>query len=127
MLRDPAKKLEREPIFWHYPHYHHSRPSGAVRVGNYKAIEFFDTGEIELYDLAKDLSESNDLAASMPALARAMRGRLRAWRQEVNAQMPQENPAYDPKRVNEWWNRSTIKPTEAPGTYAPLAEQQKNP
>ena len=127
VLRDPAKKLDREPIFWHYPHYHHSRPSGAVRVGNYKAIEFFDTGEIELYDLGKDLSESNNLASSNPALARAMGARLRQWRHDVNAQMPQENPAYNPRRVDEWWNRSTIKPTEAPGTYAPAAEKQGKP
>ena len=85
------------------------------------------TGEIELYDLGKDLSESNNLASSNPALARAMGARLRQWRHDVNAQMPQENPAYNPRRVDEWWNRSTIKPTEAPGTYAPAAEKQGKP
>jgi hypothetical protein len=45
--------------------------------------------------------------------------RLRVWRREVSAQMPMRNPAYDPKRAGEWWNRGRMAPTEAPGTYRP--------
>src|SRR5207237_10408707 len=32
VLRDPGAALPREALYWHYPHYHHSRPSGAVRA-----------------------------------------------------------------------------------------------
>ena len=117
MCRETNVKSSRSALYWHYPHYHHSRPSGAVRAGDWKAIEFFDTGEIELYDLKNDLSEAHNLAKTNPAKARELHGMLKKWRQDVNAQMPQANPAYDPKRANEWWSRATLKPVEAPGTY----------
>jgi len=107
-------------LFWHYPHYHHSRPSSAIRQGRWKGIEFFDTGEFELYDLEKDISESNDLAKAEPARAAALRTALARWRQEVNAQMPRRNPAYDPKRAGEWWSRGKVEPVEPPGTYRPM-------
>jgi hypothetical protein len=35
--------------------------------------------------------------------------------------MPQRNPAYDPRRAGEWWDRAKVAPTEAPGTYRPPA------
>ncbi len=56
--------LDRRAIYWHYPHYHGSgsRPSGAVRAGDYKLIEWYEDGQIELYDLAHDLSEQKNLA-----------------------------------------------------------------
>jgi arylsulfatase A len=119
VLRDPAATLPREALYWHYPHYHHSRPSGATRAGDWKAIEFFDTGAVELYNLRDDLGESKDLAASQPEKARELREKLHRWRLSVDAQMPLRNPAYDPKRAGEWWSRVTIAPTEAPGTYRP--------
>lgn len=119
VLHDPAAKLAREAIYWHYPHYHHSRPSGAVRAGDFKAIEFFDTGEVELYNLKDDLSESKNLAKQKPEKAAELHAKLQAWRHEVNAQMPQANAAYDPKRVDEWWSRATIAPTDKPGPYKP--------
>ena len=116
-LRSPNTPRKREAIYWHYPHYYHSRPSGALRWGDWKAIEFFDTGEVELYNLEQDLSESKNLAAEMPDRTESMREKLQRWRQQVSAQMPQPNPAYDPKRVDEWWNRGTVARTEAPGAY----------
>ncbi len=120
VLGNPSANLAREALYWHYPHYHHSRPSGAVRAGDWKLIEFFDTGERELYHLSDDLSESTNLAAEKPDQVARLAGLLRAWRHEMNAQMPQANPAYDPKRAGEWWSRRTVQPTEAPGYYAPV-------
>ncbi len=116
VCRDPAAPLNREALYWHYPHYHHSRPSGAVRAGDWKLIEFFDTRAVELYNLAADIGESKDLAAQRPEKAAELRAKLRAWRKEVCAQMPQPNPAYDPARAGEWWNRARVERTEAPGT-----------
>jgi uncharacterized sulfatase len=123
VLRDPAADLRRTALFWHYPHYHHSRPSGAVRVGDWKGIEFFDTGALELYNLASDPGEARDLAAAMPDQAREFRDRLRVWRQSVNAQVPRRNPAHDPQRAGEWWNRGRVEKTEAPGTYRAAPKQ----
>ncbi|MDX1563841.1 MAG: sulfatase [Phycisphaeraceae bacterium] len=86
-------KLNREAICFHFPNYawHRSnRLGGAIRVGDYKLIERFDDGSVELYNLAEDLSESNNLAATMPKLAADLKSRLRAWRQHVDAAMPKK-------------------------------------
>jgi arylsulfatase A len=117
LLLDPTADLNRDTLFWHYPHYHHSRPSGAIRSRDWKLIEFFDTGAVELYRVSEDIGEATDLASKNRPMADALRERLRVWRRSVGAQMPQRNPAYDPKRAGEWWNRARVEKTEAPGTY----------
>jgi len=94
--------LERDAIYWHYPHYHHSRPAGAIREGDYKLIEFFEDGRLELYNLKLDIGEKNNLAKTMPARAADLQRKLAEWRQSVGAKMPTPNPDYDPARTNEW-------------------------
>jgi arylsulfatase A-like enzyme len=86
-------KLKRKAIYWHYPHYHGSgnRPSGAVRAGDYKLIEWYEDNRIELYNLKDDISEKYDLSIEMPAKAAELRKMLHAWRRVVNAQMPVPN------------------------------------
>jgi arylsulfatase A-like enzyme len=85
--------LDRDALYWHFPHYHGSgsRPSGAVRVGDYKLIEWFEDGAVELYDLATDLGETTDLSERMPEWAAALKARLTAWREEVGANMTRPN------------------------------------
>lgn len=119
VLTEPTAELARDALYWHYPHYHHGRPAGAIRAREWKAIEQYDTGEVELYRLSEDLGEETNLAAAQPAKAKELAGRLQAWRHEVNAQLPQLNPAYDPQRSGEWWSRMTVQPTKAPGYYEP--------
>jgi arylsulfatase A len=97
-----ANALEREAIYWHYPHYHHSSPAGAVRDGDWKLIEFYDDGRLELYDLREDIGESTNLAERMPDKAASLRANLAAWRDTVGAEMPVPNPEYDPARAHEW-------------------------
>ncbi|MCW0218347.1 MAG: sulfatase [Prosthecobacter sp.] len=101
VLRDPAAKLARENLYWHLPHYHHSTPASAIRQGNWKLIEFYETDSVELYDLSADLSESTDLAAVQPAKAKELRAALAEWCLKVHAQMPVLNPNYDPARATE--------------------------
>jgi uncharacterized sulfatase len=117
LLREPAAELPPRSLFWHYPHYHHSRPAGAIRVGDWKALEYFDTSEIELFNLADDPSEAKNVAAGFPETARTLAEELRRWRQDVAAQLPRRNPAYNPRLANEWWNRRTLRPTQPPGSY----------
>ena len=123
VLKGQTNAPARDAIYWHYPHYHHSRPASAVREGQWKAIEFFDTGKVELYNLDADLSETNDLSDELPHRARALQAKLEAWRRSVNAQIPQVNPAYDPMRIDEWWSRANVTPAEAPGTIRPSAKK----
>ncbi len=88
----------RDTVFWHYPHYPNQRgqPSGAIRRGDWKLIEFFESGHAELYHLATDPGEAMNLAISEPGRARELKEALAAWREQVGAQMPTPNPAYDP-------------------------------
>jgi arylsulfatase A-like enzyme len=82
--------VTRDALFWHFPHYHGSgsRPSSAIRAGDWKLIEWLEDGRVELYNLARDPGESRDLATSEPAAAARLKSRLDAWRRDVNAQMP---------------------------------------
>jgi arylsulfatase A-like enzyme len=96
-------QLERNELFWHYPHYQHyqlggTTPYGAIRASDFKLIEFFDDMRVELYNLRQDIGEEHNLAAALPAKADELRARLHAWRREVGAQMPTRNPAYDPTK-----------------------------
>ena len=59
--------LERQAIFWHYPHYLAGNTrTGAVRAGDYKLIDWFEDDRLELYNLAEDIGEVNDLALKRP-------------------------------------------------------------
>ena len=90
--------LEREAIYWHYPHYNQhpeSFPSGAIRAGDWKLIEAFETGELSLYNLAVDIGETNDLSASEPAKVATLHAKLKAWRESVGADPVKANPQYE--------------------------------
>ena len=95
--------LERDALYWHYPHYQlyqqgGTTPYGAIRAGDFKLIEFFDGNRIELYNLAEDVGEAHDLALRRAEQATALRTRLHAWRKSVGAQLPTVNTAYDPTK-----------------------------
>jgi len=89
MLRNPKVKVKRDTLFWHYPlprpHFLGGRSSGAIRQGDWKLIEFFDTGENELYNLAHDIGETKDLAEMMPRKVAALKKALNDWREETGA------------------------------------------
>lgn len=88
--------FSRTALYWHYPHYHGSanRPSAAIRVGNYKLIEWFEDGAIELYNLKNDISEQQNLAEEMPQKAATLKQRLHTWQTDIGALMPTVNPDY---------------------------------
>jgi arylsulfatase A-like enzyme len=93
-----GESFDRDAVFWHYPHYGNQggTPAAAVRSGDWKLIEFFEDGSVELYNLAEDVGEDSDLSDRRPAKADALREKLREWHREVDAQFPDENPAYEP-------------------------------
>ena len=98
------REINRDAIYWHYPHYHPGgiAPSGAIRAGDYKLIEWFEKsvegtdkeGALELYDLKNDISEQKNLIKKKPEVAEELYKKLLQWRTEVNAQMMQRNPGY---------------------------------
>ena len=102
-------RLKRKAIYWHYPHYHHSRPAGAIRQDNWKLIEFYEDGRLELYNLKDDIGEKNNLATEQPQKAAGLQKKLAKWRKSVGAKMPTPNPDYDPARADEWGRRQQKK------------------
>jgi len=96
LLREPTAALAREAVYWHYPHYGNQggSPTGAIRAGDLKLIEFYEDNRVELYDLGKDLGEHRNLAAQMPERAVELRKKLDDWRQRVGARMPAPNPKF---------------------------------
>lgn len=90
-----GEKLEGEPreLAWHYPHYHGSTwaPGAAIRVGDWKLIEFWEYDEVELYNLAEDPGEQRDLSEENPERVRQLLERAAAWRTRMKAKMPELN------------------------------------
>ena len=103
--------LSRESIFWHFPAYLESYngiknpealtkgwravPSGAIRKGDWKLIEDFEDGSLQLFNINADISESTNLANAMPEKRDELLRDLREWRNQVNAPVPKErNPDY---------------------------------
>jgi arylsulfatase A-like enzyme len=87
---------DRDAIFWHYPHYSNQggTPACSLRAGDWKLIEFFEDGHLELYDLSRDEGEKQNLAAEQPQRTAELHQRLLRWRQEVEALIPKVNPNY---------------------------------
>ncbi len=89
LLRNPRARLGRDAIFFHFPHYYPTTtPVSAVRVADWKLLEYFEDDRVELFNLREDIGETRDLAARQPQRANELRARLAAWRSEVNAQAP---------------------------------------
>ncbi len=85
-----AEKMDRGPIFWHYPHYGNQggAPTAAIRNGPWKLIRWLENGKLELFDLSKDIGEKRNLVAEFPEVASKMDDQLTQWQAEVGAIMP---------------------------------------
>ena len=98
-LLQGAEMLEREAIYWHFPHYSNhgmQSPGAAVRSGDYKLIEYFENGSVQLFNLKEDVGEQNDLSRIEPDNVARLRAMLRVWREDVSARMMEPNPEYVP-------------------------------
>jgi len=84
-------------FFWHFPHYTNqgSRPAAATRQGNWKLIEHFEDGSIELFDLEKDLGEKSNVAKDFPDRVQAMSDLLHQWQKRMGVQFGVPNPDAD--------------------------------
>jgi arylsulfatase A len=114
LLADPTAALARSALHWHYPHYHHDRPASSIRERDWKLIEYIDgTGDVEIYNLAEDIGETNNLVKERPGRVADLKQKLHRWRQDVIARMPYPNPGYDETRAGEWWSMRTGKPVDS--------------
>ena len=107
------RTLAPRDLFWHYPHYSNQqgKPGGAIRSGDWKLVEMYEDGGVELYNLKADIGEQSNLAARMPARAHQMHARLKAWRNSIpGIQMPRPNPNYNPEKAGfgYWWQTGAL-------------------
>ena len=107
LLKDPkngAKQYTRDTFFWHKAgggldkkgNYSPSRT--AVRKGDFKLL-FDEQGYLELYNIAQDIEEKNDLAETMPEKTQELIKLLDTTLDEVVPKKYQRrpNPLYDPE------------------------------
>lgn len=89
--------LERDAIFWHFPHYRGKIvPYSIIRKGAWKLIRRYEGKSFELFNLKEDLSEKHDLADRLPEKVKELDSELDAWLKDTNAKLPKQNPDYAP-------------------------------
>ncbi|HEY2572546.1 MAG TPA: sulfatase [Verrucomicrobiaceae bacterium] len=103
LFRDPNASLQRDAIYQHFPGYlgagpgeWRTTPVGLVETGDWKLMEFFEDGRLELYNLKDDIGESKNLAKDMPDKASELHSKMLAWRTEIKAPMPTKNDGATP-------------------------------
>ena len=91
-----ANTVQRDAIFWHYPHYSNQggTPAAAVVSGNWKLIEFFEDKRFELFDLSTDVGERHDLSSKFPQEVDRLRTLLETWQRDLQAKIPEPNPTW---------------------------------
>lgn len=104
-----TSQYKNRPLFWHFPAYlegnakdteqtgphFRTRPVSVVRQGDWKLIENYETGKLELYNISSDISEKKDLAQQNRKKKEELYRLLSDWKQQVQAPIPTElNPEY---------------------------------
>ncbi len=116
------KELKRSAIFWHFPGYlntpvirgrdplFRTRPVSVIREGDWKLHLYHEEWQldggrakiatnnaVELYNLADDIGERNNLVNQNPAKRDELVDGLLQWFSDVKVPLPTEpNPSYDP-------------------------------
>lgn len=109
ILTQEVKKLNRA-LFWHFPIYlqgynvsdnenrdslFRTRPGSVMRHDDWKLHYYFENNEVELYNLAEDIGEQNDLSEMYPEMVDELKTRLQSWWHHTNAPIPTKiNPEY---------------------------------
>lgn len=102
--------LEQRPLYWHFPIYLESfagrkddardllfrtRPGAIIRYGDWKLHQYFEDGDLELYNLQTDIGERNNLAQSHPDKVKELLLLLTQWQRRTDAPIPtKRNPEY---------------------------------
>jgi arylsulfatase A-like enzyme len=91
--------LERDELFWHYPHYHGStwKPGSALRKGDWKLVVHYEDNSVELFNLTNDLGETKDVSEQYPEKTTELRAILDKKLKDSDPKFPQPNPDYDPR------------------------------
>ena len=93
---EKARKLGREALYWHFPHYRGSDvvPYSIVRKGEWKLIKRYEGKTFELFNLKDDLEERHDLSVQLPDKVRELNFLISDWLMNTGAKLPRTNPNY---------------------------------
>ena len=89
-------KIDRENIYWHFPHYHGSlwKPGSAIRSGDWKLIFDYESNESKLFNLKDDPGELNDISNLFNEEKEKLITELEKMKKETNANFVSINPKY---------------------------------
>ena len=112
------RAIPERSLFWHYPHYGNQggEPSSIIRKGDWKLIYYYESNHSELYNLEKDLTESEPLNAQYPEKVSQLQEELMKWLDEVGAKKPAADPLYDPIKesaVKKTWRTKQLNKVES--------------
>lgn len=104
-------EIGERALIWHYPHYGNQggAPSSIIRRGDWKLIHYYEEDRDELFNLAEDQKEENDLAEELPGKASALKSELMSYLKDVGANFPVKDPLYDEAKEKEWLRRMEEK------------------
>lgn len=91
-LSEPGKTQIRSLVF-HYPHVWGPHgpgyePHSAMRQGDWKVVYFYNSRRWELYNLARDLGETHDLASTEPQRLQKLASELKQQLLSKQVQWP---------------------------------------
>ena len=89
-------EIDREDIFWHFPHYHGSlwKPGSAIRSGDWKLVFHYESNNAELFNLKEDPGEINDLSLLFEEKKQILLNKLNNLKNETNANKVSINPNF---------------------------------
>ena len=111
-----GEKLKKRELYFHFPVYlepyrvqldggtdplFRTRPGTVIIKDNWKLHHYYEDNKFELYDLEKDISESENLSEISKEKKNELLIDLNNWRKTNNAPIPSRlNPYYDQKYVD---------------------------
>ncbi len=88
LLRGESVDVSERALVWHFPHTYDQPAYSAIRRGDWKLIYWHVDQRFELFDLATDIGESNDLAETRSEVVQDLAQTLGATLKARDAQMP---------------------------------------
>jgi arylsulfatase A-like enzyme len=119
--------IEDRSLFWHFPAYlqgyknnpgarspgFRTTPCSAIIQGDWKLIEYFEDGGLELYNLADDPSEQTNLASSHADRRQALHQELIAWRKECAGPHQKKSPVSGTIGPHSYSRTNPLFPTQS--------------
>jgi arylsulfatase A-like enzyme len=98
LVKGKNKLPEKRALYWYFPHYSNhgmQSPGAAIRIGDYKLIEYFENKTIQLFNLKEDTGEQDDISSSNPKKVKELYDTLHKWQESVGVESMNINPDWE--------------------------------